>query len=75
MRTYLANIDWNNWLKNKAATECWTYLKYEIEGIIMKFVPLIKHGKRSRKKHLSKEDLEKKFTNRCCGGYINTLEM
>ena len=29
MRTYLANIDWNNLLKNKTATECWTCLKYE----------------------------------------------
>ena len=38
MRTYLANIDWNNLLKNKTATECWTCLKYEIEGIIEKFV-------------------------------------
>ena len=55
MRTYLANIDWNNLPKNKTATECWTCLKYEIEGIIEKFVPLRKQGKRSRKKHLSKE--------------------
>ena len=50
MRTYLVNIDW----KNKTATECWTCLKYEIEGIIEKFVPLRKQWKRSRKKHLSK---------------------
>ena len=55
MRTYLAHIDWNNLLKNKTATECWTCLKYEIEDIISKFVPLRKQGKRSRKKHLSKE--------------------
>ena len=76
MRTYLTNIDWNNLLKNKTATECWTCLKYEIEGIIAKFVPLRKQGKRSRKKHLSKESTTKKnFTNRCCGRYINTLEM
>ena len=34
MRTYLANIDWNNLVKNKTATECWTCLKYEIEGFI-----------------------------------------
>ena len=38
-------------LKKKTATECWTCLKYEIEGIIAKFVPLRKQGKRSRKKH------------------------
>ena len=55
MRTYLANIDWNNLLMNKPATECWTCLKYEIEGITEKCVPLRKQGKRSRKKHLSKE--------------------
>ena len=56
MRTYLANIDWNNLLKNKTATECWSCLKYEIEGIIENFFPLRNQGKRSRKKHLlSKE--------------------
>ena len=33
MRKCLANIDWNNLLKNNTATECWTCLKYEIEGI------------------------------------------
>ena len=59
MRTYLANIDWNNLLKTKAATECWTCLKYEIEGIIEKFVPLRKQGKRFMKKHLSKEAIRK----------------
>ena len=45
MRTYLANIDWNNLLKNKTATSCCTCLKYEIEGIIKQFVPLINKGK------------------------------
>ena len=59
MRTYLAYRDWNNLLKNKAATEYWTCLKHEIEGIIEKFVPLRKQGKRSRKKHLSKEAITK----------------
>ena len=72
MRTYLANIDWNNLLKNKTATECWTCLKYEIEGIIEKFIPLRKDpGKNTCQKKL----LEKLLTNRCCGGSINTLEM
>ena len=61
MRTYLTNIDWNNLLKNTTATECWTCLKYEIEGIIAKFVPLRKQGKRSRKKHLSTESTRKKI--------------
>ena len=59
MRTYLSNIDWNNLLKNKTSTECWTCLKYEIEGIIEKFIPLRKQGKRSRKKLLSKEAIRK----------------
>ena len=36
-----------------------TCLKYEIEDIIEKFVPLRKQGKRSRKKHLSKEAIRK----------------
>ena len=59
MKTYLANIDWNNLLKNKTATECWTCLKYEIEGITEKFGSLREQEKRSRKKHLSKEAIRK----------------
>ena len=55
MRTYLANIDWNNLLKNKTATKCWTCLKDDIGGITKRFVPLRKQGKRFKKKHLSKE--------------------
>ena len=46
-------------LMNKTATECWNILKYEIESIIDKFVPLKKQGKRSRKKHLSKDAIRK----------------
>ena len=46
-------------LINKTAIECWNILKYEIESIIDKFVPLKKQGKRSRKKHLSKEAIRK----------------
>ena len=46
-------------LMNKTATECWNILKYEIESIIDKFVPLKKQGKQSRKKHLSKEAIRK----------------
>ena len=44
---------------NKTAIECWNILKYEIERIIDKFVPFQKQGKRSRKKHLSKEAIRK----------------
>ena len=42
-------------LRNKTAIECWKIRSYEIESIIDKFVPLKKQGKRSGKKHLSKE--------------------
>ena len=59
MRKYLAKLDWNNMLMNKTKTECWNILKYEIESIIDKFVPLKKQGKRSQKKHLSKEAIRK----------------
>ena len=40
MRKYLTKLDWNNMLMNKTAIECWNILKYEIESIIDKFVPL-----------------------------------
>ena len=71
MRTYLANTDWNYLLKNKMAIECWTCLKYEIEGITERFAPLRKQWKRSRKKHLSKEAIKKLLTNTCCGGGVH----
>ena len=50
---------WNNMLRNKTAIECWDILKYEIESIVDKSVPLKKQGRRSRKKHLSKEAIKK----------------
>ena len=59
MRKYLAKLDWNNMLMNKTAIECSNILKYEIESIIDKCVPLKKQGKRSIKKHLSKEAIRK----------------
>ena len=59
MRKYLAKLNWNNMLMNKIAIEYWNILKYEIESIIDKFVPLKKQGKRSRKIHLSKEAIRK----------------
>ena len=59
MRKYLAKLDWNNMLINKTALECWNILKYEIQSIINKIVPLEKQGKRSRKKHLLKEAIRK----------------
>ena len=73
MRTYLANIDWNNLLKNKTATKCWTCFKYRIHGIIEKFFPLRKQGKRSRKKHLSKQAIRKiAHKQMLWGGYKHT---
>ena len=59
MRKYLAKLDWNNMLMNKTAIECWNILKYKIESIIYKCVPLKNQGKRTRKKHLSKEAIRK----------------
>ena len=45
MRKYLAKLDWNNMVMNKTAIGCWNILKYEIESIIDKFVPLKKPRK------------------------------
>ena len=59
MRKYLVKLHWNNMLMNKTAIECCNIIKYEIESIIDTFVPLKKQGKRSRKKHLSKEAIRK----------------
>ena len=56
----LAKINWNNTLNNMTATECWNILKSEIDGVINKCVLLKKNqGKRSKKKHLSKEAIRK----------------
>ena len=46
-------------LMNKTAIECWNILKYEIESIIDKYVPLKKLEKGYRKKHLSKYAIRK----------------
>ena len=43
-------------MKNKTATECWKILK---DSAIDSFVPMKKQGKRSKKKHLSKEAFRK----------------
>ena len=45
--------------KNVDAIECLNILKFEIESIIDKFVPLNKQGTFSRKKHLSKVAIRK----------------
>ena len=59
MRKYLANLYWNNMLRNKTETDYWNIITNGIEGIIDQFVPLRKkQGKRSTKKHLSKEAIK-----------------
>ena len=55
----LAHIDWNDKMKNKTATECWNILREERDNAIDSFVPMKKQGKRSKKKHLSKEAFRK----------------
>ena len=71
-------IDWNDKIKNKTATECWNILREEIDSAIDSFVPMKKQGKRSKKKHLSKEAFRKirHKQNECkiCGGFINIRE-
>ena len=55
IRKSLALIDGNDKMKNKTATECWNILRGELDSTIDSFVPMKKQGKRSKKKHLSKE--------------------
>ena len=59
IRKRLAHIDWNDKMKNKTATECWNILRGEIDSDIDRFVPMKRHGKQSKKKHLSKEAFRK----------------
>ena len=46
-------------MKNKTATECWNILRRELDSAIDSFDPMKKQGKRSKKKHLSKEAFRK----------------
>ena len=55
----LAHTDWNDKMKNMTATECWIILRGEIYSAIDSFVPMKRQGKRSKKKHLSKEAFRK----------------
>ena len=59
IRKGLALIDWNNKMKNKTATGCWNILRGELDSAIDSYVPMKKQGKRSKKKHLSKEAFRK----------------
>ena len=58
-RKSLALIDGNDKMKNKTATECWNILRGELDSAIDSYVPMKKQGKRSKKKHLSKEAFRK----------------
>ena len=46
-------------MKNKTATEYWNILRGEIDSTIDSYVPMKKQGRRSKKKHLSKEAFRK----------------
>ena len=59
IRKSLALIDWDDKMKNKTATECWNILRGELDSAIDSHVPMKKQGKRSKKKHLSKEAFRK----------------
>ena len=55
IRKSLALIDGNDKMNNKMATECWNILRGELDSAIDRYVLMKKQGKRSKKKHLSKE--------------------
>ena len=46
-------------MKNKTTTECWNILRSELDSAIDRYVPMKKQGKRSKKKHLSKDAFRK----------------
>ena len=46
-------------MKNKTAAECWNIVRGELDNAIDSYVPMKKQGKRSKKKHLSKEAFKK----------------
>ena len=73
IRKSLAVIDGNDKMKNKTATECWNILRGELDSEMDTYVPMKKQGKRSKKKHLSKEAFRKirYKQNKLCGGFIN----
>ena len=59
IRKSLALIDGNDKMKYKTAAECWNILRGELDSAIDSYVPMKKQGKRSKKKHLSKEAFRK----------------
>ena len=61
-------------MKNKTATECWNILRGELDNAMDSYVPMKKQGKRSKKKHRSKEAFRKIRFKKICGGFINIRE-
>ena len=59
IRKSLAFIDGNDKMNNKTANECWNILRGKLDNAIDSYVPMKKQGKRSKKKHLSKEAFRK----------------
>ena len=59
IRKRLTLIDWNDKMKNRTAAECWNIVRGELDNAIDSYVPMKKQGKRSKKKHLSKEAFRK----------------
>ena len=59
IRKRLTLVDWNDKMKNKTAAECWNIVRGELDNAIDSYVPMKKQGKRSKKKHLSKEAFRK----------------
>ena len=46
-------------MNNKTAAECWNIVRGELDNAIDSYVPMKKQGKRSKKKHMSKEAFRK----------------
>ena len=74
IRKRLTLIDWNGKMKNKTATECWNILRGELDIAIDSYVPMKKQGKRSKKKHLSKEAFRKIRYKQNMWRFINIRE-
>ena len=63
-------------MENKTATECWNILRSELDSAIERYVPMKKQGKRSKKKHLSKEAFRQiRYKQDYVEGFINKREM
>ena len=61
-------------LQKKTTVECWNILKYEIERIIDKFVPLKNNENGLERNICQKKLLEKYCSNKLCGGFIRIPE-